>query len=31
MASASPPPETITQNFADKLNDISLELDKIDD
>ncbi len=31
MASASPPPETITQNFAEKLNDISLELDKIDD
>jgi flagellar biosynthesis/type III secretory pathway protein FliH len=31
MASASPAPAALTQNFAEKLNDISLELDKSDD
>ena len=29
MASAVPPPEATTQNFADALSDISLELDKL--
>jgi len=31
MASAAPPPEAITKNFAAALTDISLELDKLDD
>ena len=31
MASAAPPPEAVTKNFADALSDISLELDKLDD
>lgn len=31
MASAAPPPDLATKNFADALSDISLELDKLND